>query len=431
MSDYTLYPIKKADVDIILYQLVAHFLKARYHLDLTFSDETSGISFQSLDDDATKDDTGCYFLVFPIEEPTVSYNPEALEKEAIVLKPYLPIEIPYAPLIPEFDDDGELIDTITEDVPMEYFYFSDKSGNLTLEHVKTDEPSRFPDILYNGDAFSEALDKLLNFLKKKDLTEILWYERLQAVRRMLDDDANELHILHNAGLYDNSSLWAWLKDYGIAASEFEQIKERYVSQLKKYAMYALNRLDWYYGTPVEQSDKKNRAGLFNTRMTDEQNDGALEELNRRTKMMHSHVDDSQSHISPTIQSSPTKQSASAEKVGPADTDTPKYTGHGRWPHEHIFSAEFRYSMIIVGCLLPFLWGALAAQVGRAFGDALSFETQLGAVAVLAVVLIVAAYAIKPPKDKIRYHQRCVAAIIISICILVGQLGGAIFLAVND
>ncbi len=290
MIEYTLYPIHKADVDWFLYNLVAHFLKARYKLDILSSDEEASAVFQSLDEDSMKNDTGVYHLVFPNEEATVSYSMEVLDKEVIILKPCLPIEHPYAPLIPEFDDEGDLIDTLREEVPMEYFCFSDNSGVIRLEHIHTEESSIFPDILYNGDEFLEALDVLLEFLQQKGIAEIPWFGRLQTVRRMVLCDANELHILHNAGLYDHQSLWGWMKDYGIPLKEIDNVKNQYVSQLKKYAMFVLNRLDWDYGNPIFESDKKERTGLYRKSMTDSQRADVCVELERRERLKRSSIE---------------------------------------------------------------------------------------------------------------------------------------------
>jgi hypothetical protein len=80
MTDYTLFPIPKADVDWALYHLVAHFMKCRYNLDRITDGDGMRELFKPLDDDAEQEDRKfVYYLVFPDEEQTLSYPPEMLE----------------------------------------------------------------------------------------------------------------------------------------------------------------------------------------------------------------------------------------------------------------------------------------------------------------------------------------------------------------
>ena len=133
----------------------------------------------------------------------MGYTEDILDQEAIILKYYFPIY--WSDVYPWLDDD----DSETEIVPMEFFYQEDAQSQK-LQHAQTELPSKIPVIRYNGDSFMDALGGVLAFLQDRKLTATPWFERLQMVKRMFDDEANELHLLHNAGLFDHATLWSWL-----------------------------------------------------------------------------------------------------------------------------------------------------------------------------------------------------------------------------
>ena len=278
--DYTLYPIKNADVNWPLYYMVSHFLKLRYELDEVRGNDV-GIErmLQSLYEDVRQEKRNCHYcLVFPFDDLTVSYNEAMLEQEAIILKCFSPIEHPD----PQYIGDDE--NFTYEEVPMEYFHFEGNGKRMELKHFYTDLLSQFPNCVFNGDAFLEAVNRLLAFLREKQLTELVWYSRLQTVAAMLDGNANELHILHNAGLFDHQTLWPQLEQLGVPKAEIEKVKEPYLTQLHRYAMFVLNELDWHRGSPIKKEDREKRWGLFGS-LTKEQLTATVEEQERRLDMM--------------------------------------------------------------------------------------------------------------------------------------------------
>ena len=260
MEEYTLYPIKKADVDWKLYHLVRRFLEKRCEINTGSSD---GAYDFSLFDEYTKKEENDFaiYLVFPSEDLTVSYTEEMLEQDELVLKYYYLVEH-FEQTIPgqtePLDDD----DVWYESLPVEYFCFPNGTNDNKLQYFKTDNLSSAPNCYYNGVEFSNALIRLIDFLEINQLTDISWYERLLMTKRMLDGEANELHILHNAGLYDHATLWSCLEECGIANDIVGRLRESYLSQLKIYAMFVLNRLDWKWGNTVGKDDREKRRYLF-------------------------------------------------------------------------------------------------------------------------------------------------------------------------
>lgn len=272
MTEYTLFQIRKTDVDWPLYWMVTGFLKYQYGIDgIPYND-----LFENLRYDKEKEDRKhLYFFVFPSEELTVGYTEDILDQEAVILKYFFPIDLSDIYIL---DDEST-----TEIVPMEFFY---QEGNRSqvLQHAQTDIPSEIPIIRYNGDSFLEALDKVLAFLQDGHLTATPWFERLRMVKRMFDGQANELHILHNAGLFDHATLWAWLKHQGVSRDDIDRIKTLYVSELKRFAMFVLNELNWQWGTKVSEHEFEERKYTYKP-FGDKQLEKNEAERNRRLQMM--------------------------------------------------------------------------------------------------------------------------------------------------
>lgn len=311
--DYTLYPIKKTDVNWPLYYMVSHFLKLKYELDeVGGSDVGDAQLFQSIDDDAKNEKRSYeYYLVFPFDELTVSYNEAMLGQEAMILKCFFDIEHPNS----QYMGDDENV--TYEKVPLEYFHFVESDRKTALKHFRTDLLTHFPNCVYNGDAFLEAINRLLAFLQEKQLTELAWYSRLQTVVAMLEGNANELHILHNAGLFDNQTLWSWLEDKDIPESEIEKVKEPYLTQLHRYAMFVLNELDWRWGNPIKEEDREKRWGLFSS-LTEEQQAATVEEQARRLDLMQGKMNRPQAKITMPAESTPAGPKPAEKPVNDSD-----------------------------------------------------------------------------------------------------------------
>ena len=131
---------------------------------------------------------------------------------------------------------------------------------------------------------------------------------------MLEDNANELHILHNAGLYDHNTLWSEMKSHCVFQIDIEKLQNRYLPLLKKYAMFALNELNWYYGTPVDKGDKEGSIGLYMSPAEDQVLEMKLEQ-ERRLKMLQEKPNRSRSVIEipkPTPKDAPSTTTPKAE-----------------------------------------------------------------------------------------------------------------------
>ena len=460
--DYTLYPINNHDVDWPLYHLVAHFMKNSYHLDgITVGDGQTEL-FKPFDDDAVQEKRSYeYKLVFPNEELTVSYPEEILDQEVVVLKSYIPIEHVGIPNAFDPDDDGVWY----QDIPLEYFCFSRAGSDLVLKHVRTQVPSQFPDCVYNGLLFAQAIERLVDFLRRHHLTELPWFERFQTVLQMLEGNANELHILHNAGFYDHNSLWSWLEDYGIPKRDLENHKDDYLAQLKRYAMFVLNQLNWESGTPVGEKDRENRVGLYH-RPTDEDIAAANHEMSRRMKLLRSKLEQAQAKASGqntyAVEQEPLGQlsrndhsnnrmflmiigaftvlvlivfglvaafgSTAAIAVGGiVAIVTAGVASAAARSYQHRHPAGFRYVLLFVGIIFPFLLGWMGNKLMYALKDDVSPQALMVFVLLLMTVVIVASAMLRLKQPDERHARPYTVAIVVAVMEIIGHfVGGFIY-----
>ncbi|MCR4828222.1 MAG: hypothetical protein K5864_02040 [Bacteroidales bacterium] len=284
MKEYTLFPIKTTDVDWPLYWMVTCFFKYKYKGDSIPSNDL----FDSFQKDRQQDpNNGKLFFVFPGEDLSIHYDTQMLNCEALILNHYYVVDD---------SSDDDTYDTVfgTFEYPtggdeypqLEYYRYQDAASGPKLQKVMSKiytEPPVFP---YTGDSFMKALNGVLEFMQQGQLSTTSWYGRLQTVRQMFYDEANELHILHNAGLFDQATLWRELQAYGIPQKELDAHISGYVSELKQYAMFVLNNLNWRQGTEVHKNDRRDKRGLFEPVSYTQKSKKDEERLRRRSLGIH-------------------------------------------------------------------------------------------------------------------------------------------------
>lgn len=457
MMDYTLYPIDKRDVDWTMYQLVSHFMKLQYHLDsLGEEDAENVVSFWDMDADARHEERRySYRFVYPNEDLSISYDEAMLEQELVILKCFHPIRHLYPIPIPVLDDDDD--EGWFEYPPMEYFTLEKQGDKQELRHHKTNIESKFPDCVYNGDAFLDAIQELRSFLSSRNLTEQPWYSRLGTVAEMLQGDANELHVLHNAGLFDLGTLWLWLEDYGIKKAEYESVKERYLKQLKRYTMFVLNRLDWAKGTCVSDLNcKQGRRDLFSP-MTDSQIAATIAELERRMKMYRNRpkVSQAESAIPKTDVLSDNQKSENRRTIlvitaftvavlvvfglliglgnevvrattfavgGIVAVVAGRAAAAARGLH-HRHPYGFRVALLSVGCFLPFFFGWTGSLLMKALITDVTPQVLMIFVSLLMTLIIVASSMLRNKQTDERKMRPYTVAIVVAVMEILGHFVG--------
>ena len=104
-----------------------------------------------------------------------------------------------------------------------------------------------PRFYNNSVELLNSISAVLEYLGTVYIDTDSWIERLRTAKSMLDTHANELHILHNAGLYDIDSLWTMLYRNNQDINTLRTIIRCYNHELLRYAMMSINLIDWKNG----------------------------------------------------------------------------------------------------------------------------------------------------------------------------------------
>lgn len=240
--NYELYPLLSSDINYPIYYMVRYFFSAKHRLYLPPCE---------LEEEFKKVNNGKGIglsLTFPSEDYSVSYDYYTLQKEVILLKDCTikhkdDSDVPYEAYL--FGDEEKYIKTSYE--PHEEHYYIDinpDTNNYWVVKEKDTFEWCIPEFFDNTVQFRRALEKICGLLMDMETDGGNWTSRLKTTIKMLDNRVNELHILHNAGLYDFHILERNLVNYCLDESRWRFAFNDYVSQLKVFAMYALNNLGW-------------------------------------------------------------------------------------------------------------------------------------------------------------------------------------------
>ena len=213
MMDYKLYSIPLCDINRPIYYMMKSFL---VHKIGSMPADNLEEEWSHLKVEASVG----YRISFPTVDLSQPYDSETMEREVIIFR--------------------------EREKHVDHYYID--VDPATCQYRLVEETDRFSYIptrfyLYNVKQMMQAIDNLLPLLKEAQLKEGEWLERLQTTRAMLKGRVNELHILHNGGLYDYHVLGQLLSKSNLCGERWYKPFSDYVSQLKVFAMYAVN-LDW-------------------------------------------------------------------------------------------------------------------------------------------------------------------------------------------
>ena len=264
--DYKLYPIPLADINRPVYYMVKSYMMHKISADVP-TDELEE-EWCRLKVDTKYGD----YLVFPSEDLSQQYDSETLQHEVVIIKNHSvtrtyvngvlqeePVRNdPFDDLFDDDDEEPDKIETVFE--PHETHYYIDIDPDTHEYRLQTAsdafpiEPA--PWVINNTDALRQAINTLLPVIHEAHLSEGMWEERLQTTAEMIDARVNELHILHNGGLYDNHVLGNLLRRSSLSGSRWKQPFCNYVSQLKIFTMHTA-KLSWdQYGSLETQDEHK-------------------------------------------------------------------------------------------------------------------------------------------------------------------------------
>ncbi len=236
LCDYTLCKICQEDADLLLFNTVWDIVT---NPDLKEFETAVSIESDKPELHSFNSHTTWYrpHLLFPADDPYTRYTDYELQL------PYMVgcFSFEHPPFI-----EGDYH-------PQFRKFFIPKCGRLQegqdivyKEFLRTEECDMVM-LLDNTEDLKASIQNLLNMMADTKADEITWNHRLQTALRMLETHANELHILHEAGLYDIASLWSLLEYYELPMKQYERAKKDLLCQLHRYAMFAINLIDWILG----------------------------------------------------------------------------------------------------------------------------------------------------------------------------------------
>ena len=250
VCDYTLHPIRKSDANLLLYHSIWDMLSGDEPMDFykTVCGEHSIVRKQA---------NNAYtewmrpFLLFPSDDESQKY----------LLDHYLhPFFVAgYSMSTYSYGESG-IIEEDDEPVLSVYFVPEwstvDGEKEVVYRELSGDESLTMPYLDERPDNLKNNIRTLLAFLDRNHVDAGDWNQRLELSLRMIDTHANELHILHNVGLYDIDKLWTLLLQKGLAGQELFRLSSDVTRRLHQYAMAVVNLIDWKNGGRFAQSAYK-------------------------------------------------------------------------------------------------------------------------------------------------------------------------------
>lgn len=251
--DYRLCPICEEDADMLLFNtvwdIVTHSFFHTFYEDAIILDGKTDIH---------RDDCNWSkpYLLFPADCPNVKWQEQEMELPFLVgsfhISGFLAGEGGFVE-----DDDYYHFDTY---YTPEWSYANGEPEIAYREHSRqTDDP--MPCVDYDGVTMLPVVNEMIEFLASVGHSVEIWSQRFKTVKGMLAARSNELHILHQAGLYDIGSLWGLLQNIGNNESIVMPLRRRIERELHRYAMMTVNTLHWmseWERPPINRSPMASR-----------------------------------------------------------------------------------------------------------------------------------------------------------------------------
>ena len=219
VCDYELYPLRKSDVDMLLYNMVWDFIMDR------------------------KASWTYPYLLFPAD-----VGDDSMVSASILKYPYLIADYDEEPVCA---GEGGVIDD-SEEAYIKTCYtaewnLSGGQPEVTYRKKKNFYENERPLMWDNTPGLKKAISDVLAVIETQHADVGDWKARLQLSLNMLETKANELHILHNAGLYDLDALWTMLLNGGHAGVQLFHVSTTMTCQLHRYAMRMISLVNWMEG----------------------------------------------------------------------------------------------------------------------------------------------------------------------------------------
>lgn len=242
VCDYQLFPICRRDADILLFNTVWDLVMYPDFKDFHDNTDIRNSNVQFTDHSGEiKWYRPC--LLFPADQPYTDFTEEELRHHFMVGACSWKCHAYGESGIYEEDTNPQFRVYYTPE-----WDFSKVGWDIVYrENVRRIE-SDMPSFVKNTKELEYVICQLLQFFEDNNISEINnWKERLRCALLMLKTHANELHILHNAGLYDIDTLWTQLIQMGYHGEELNVMSSKMNRELHRFAMFSVNLIDWKLG----------------------------------------------------------------------------------------------------------------------------------------------------------------------------------------
>lgn len=243
VCDYRLYSILEKDADLLLYNTVWDLVM---HPDFYGFYEDIDVLNSSVVFEVKGGGVTWYrpYLLFPADDPSIDFHKKDMNYPYIV------------GAFSEFDDfyggEAGLIEEgdggpIFRDYYVPEWNFKNGEPEVVYREHKCGNEVSMPRIYDNEIELKKAIYELMKYIDTVNANVGVWKERLQMAHEMIKTHANELHVLHNAGLYDIETLWTLLIHSDHDNDKLRQHITAMNRELHRYAMMAVNLIDWKKG----------------------------------------------------------------------------------------------------------------------------------------------------------------------------------------
>ena len=236
---YQLYPILEKNADLLLYQMVKDLVLHPNFKDYLSAINLGGTSINFNYANGESEEWFRPYLLFPSDDRITAYYKEELKWPYMVGASSIYYHAYGESGIIEEDDHPQfrVYYTVRWDHRLE--------GSVVkyVEFFRREE-HRMPVMEDNTLKLQEIICNVLNLMPEDKTCLTPWKQRLTSALKMLVTNANELHILHQAGLYDIGELKTILRQEGKEGDQLDAMIDKMIKELHRYAMLVVNLIDW-------------------------------------------------------------------------------------------------------------------------------------------------------------------------------------------
>lgn len=238
VCEYQLYPILEKDADLLLYQLVKDLVMHPDFKEYLNAINLGGSSINFNYRRGESEEWSRPYLLFPADDRITTYYKEELQW------PYI---VGASSVCYHAYGESGLTDEDEDPLFKVYYivkwdYYPEGSVVKYVEYFRRDGHS-MPKMENNVAALNSAIRSVLEIIPENKADLVSWRNRLKSSLEMINTHANELHILHQAGLYDIQGLWNIMREE-VNDNQFERVSKKLETELHRYAMLVVNLIDW-------------------------------------------------------------------------------------------------------------------------------------------------------------------------------------------